>query len=263
MTDTPYSPATATALAIGATSDGWVDETGVPWDGAVVSYNQRSIEQRTATLLTDLRDNLAALRAVVAPPTRNIRIMCVGDSITVGSGSTGPGGQIDRYGNGIGQGYRPWITDLLARRRISAQLTTLAQGGQTVRTMAPPTLAALPTAQPDIVLIDLGTNDMGGDFTDWQSRYGQFVDQILASSPAVRVACARIPYYRGIATSTVDSVNAAVDAVVQSRQRTGRVAAADMSVITQHWTADGMHPLDAAYLTMAQTWLTAIGPWLP
>lgn len=263
MTDTPYSPATATALAIGATDAGWVEETDVPWDSSLASYNLRQTEQRTAHLLADLRDNIAALRAAVAPPTRTVRIMAVGDSITIGAGSTAPGGQVDQYGNGSGTGYRPWLVDLLARRNIAVQLTTVAQYGQTVRVMAPATLAALPAARPDIVLIDLGTNDMGGDSDNWQARYGQFVDQVLASSPTVRVALARLPYYRGIATSTVDTMNAAIDAIVNARKNSGRVVAADMTVISPHWTADGMHPLDAGYLTMAQQWLGAIGAWLP
>jgi lysophospholipase L1-like esterase len=267
MTSTPYSPDTACATAIGATSAGWVRDTDVTWDGALDSYNLRSIEQRGAVMAAFLRDSVAALRAVLAPPTATVKIMCVGDSITVGTGSTATG-QMDAYGNGIGgQGYRPWLVDLLAQRRIAAPLTVVAQGGQTLRTMTPPTLAALPTAQPDIVLIYLGTNDIGAANdagTDWQSRYASLVDQILASSPTVRVVCGRLAHYRDPGMiSRADTLNGWIDNVVAARQAGGRVVSADMSVLTGMWTSDGTHPLDAAYVVMAQQWAAAITPWLP
>jgi lysophospholipase L1-like esterase len=267
MTTTPYSPDTACALGIGATSSGFVRETDVTWDGALDSYNLRSIEQRSAVMAAYLRDSVAALRAVLAPPTATVRIMCAGDSITVGTGSTATG-QMDAYGNGIGgSGYRPWLVDLLAQRRIAAPLTVVAQGGQTLRTMTPPILAALPAAQPDIVLIYLGTNDIGAANdagADWQSRYASLVDQILASSSTVKVVCGRLAHYRDPGMiSRADSLNTLIDGVVNARKAAGRVTSADMSVLTGMWTSDGTHPVDAAYVVMAQQWTNAITPWLP
>jgi lysophospholipase L1-like esterase len=264
---TPYSPDSACATAIGATSAGWIRDSAPSWDDALDAYNTRSVEQRSAVMAAFLRDSVAALRAVLAPPTATVKIMCAGDSITVGTGST-IGGQMDAYGNGTGgQGYRPWLVDLLAQRRIAAPLTVVAQGGQTVRTMTPPILAALPAAQPDIVLLHLGTNDAGAanDVTaDWQSRYASLVDQILAGSSTVRVACARLAHYRSPSLAAkVDSVNAMIDAVVSARQAGGRVVSADMSVLTSQWTSDGTHPLEPADVVMAWQWLLAISGWLP
>lgn len=263
---TPYSPDSACATAIGATSAGWIRDTTPSWDDALDAYNTRAVEQRGATMAAFLRDSVAALRAVLAPPTASVRIMCAGDSITVGTGSTNAG-QMDGSGNGIGgQGYRQWLADLLAQRRIAMVPTVVAQGGQTVRSMTPPILAALPTAQPDIVLLCLGTNDAGAgnDLSDWQNRYASLVDQILASSPTVRVACARLAHYRspGLAAN-VNQVNGWIDNVVAARQAGGRVVAADMSILGSQWTSDGVHPLDAACVVMAQQWLNAITPWLP
>ncbi|MFJ9448173.1 GDSL-type esterase/lipase family protein [Kitasatospora sp. NPDC101235] len=266
-TPAPYSPDTACALAIGATSRGWVEAPDdIPWDHDLASYNTRAVEQRATTLIADLRDNLAALRAVLAPPTATMRILCVGDSITQGLGAAaGASGQMDAHGNGLGgQGYPAWLTDFLARRRIATQITNISEGGKTLRITAPRALAALPAAQPDIVLVHLGTNDIGTDTDDWQNRYGTFVDQLLASSPTVRVACARLAHYRnpGLDAGT-GQINTWVDNVVAARKATGRVVAADMTPISTHWTADGTHPLDAAYLTMAKQWIGAINPWLP
>ncbi|WP_354643875.1 SGNH/GDSL hydrolase family protein [Kitasatospora camelliae] len=265
MTDTPYSPDTAAAIAEGATSAGWVRNTGVPWDGDLDSYNLRALDGRTAAQIAALRDGIGAILSYVAPPTSTLRIMCVGDSITVGAGSIAPGGLLDPWGNGSGPGYRPWLSYLLAQRRIAAQLAVVAEGGQMLRQMAPRALAALPTVRPDVVLIHLGTNDIGMDAgPDWPTRYGQLVDSILASSPTVRVACARIAHYRRPDLDAgVDQINSWVDSVVQARKSGGRVCSADMTVVSPSWTADGTHPLDAAYLAMAQQWMNAIAAWLP
>lgn len=250
---TPYSPDTATAICGGVTSAGYVEGTSPTWDDpTVASYNLQAIDQRAGLIAVDHRDALVALRRDLLPaPTARVRLMCVGDSITLGTGSSDSAG------------YRPWLADLLGRRHIGADMTVVAEGGQTLRHMAPVALAALPTAQPDVVLINLGINDaVQPDLTDWQNRYGQFVDQILASSPTVRVACARINLTRQ-ASAADSTVNGYVDAVVAARQAGGRVASADMTVIPSRWTGDGIHPLDAGYLRMAQQWLAAIAAWLP
>ncbi len=250
-----YSPATAQALAAGATDAGWVETTGVEWDGPVAAYNNMVVEQRASLLALDLRDNIAALRRDLGIPSIGaVRILAVGDSITVG------------YGSLDGGGYQAWLTDLLARRHITAQITTVAEGGRTLRQMAPPALAALPTARPDIVLVALGTNDAGqNDLVDWQTRMGTFVDQILASSPTVRVAVARIALSRPQALAGVEAtINTYIDAVVAARRPSGRVTSADMTVIPQRWNdVEGIHPTDPAYLRMAQQWTAAITPWLP
>jgi len=248
----PYSPDTATAILGGVTSAGYVEGSAPTWDDpTVAAYNAQAIEQRAALLALDARANLAALRADLGrAAVATVKIMCVGDSITLGTGSTD------------GNGYRPWLADLLGRQHIDAPMTTVAEGGQTLRHMAPLAIAALPTTQPDIVLIHLGTNDaVQPDLTDWQNRYGQLVDQILASSPTIRVVCARIGLTRQAPTAD-STINGYVDAVVNARKAAGRVTTADMTVISQRWTVDGIHPLDAGYLRMAQQWATAIGPWL-
>lgn len=251
-----YSPATAQALAAGASDAGWVEQTGVDWDGPVASYNNRAVEERGTILALDQRDNLAALRRDQGIPSiGTVRILAVGDSITAG------------YGSLDGGGYQAWMVDLLARRHITAQITTVAEPSRTLRYMAPLILAALPTARPDVVLLNIGTNDAGqGDLTDWQNRLDTFVGQILASSPTVRVAVARIALSRPQALAAAEAtVNGYVDAVVAGRRASGRVVSADMVAAVPHrWTdIEGIHPTDPGYLRMAQQWITAINPWLP
>ncbi|WP_405019569.1 GDSL-type esterase/lipase family protein [Kitasatospora sp. NBC_00070] len=250
---TPYSPETATALAIGATTAGYVEGSGPTWDDDIATYNLREADRRASILALYQRDAIAALHRALLPPTATVRVLCAGDSITLGTGSTD------------GAGYRPWLASLLVQRRINTQFTVIAQGGKTMREMTPAILAALPAACPDIVLIAFGTNDAAQpDLTDWAARCGQLVDQILASSPTVRVVVARPALSRAAWLTTGEAaVDAAVDTVVNARKTGGRAASADMTTVPQRWTGDGVHPLDAGYLLMAQRWTDAINPWLP
>jgi hypothetical protein len=55
----PYSPDTATAIAIGATSAGYVTATNPTWDDSLGTYNLRAVEERLT----------AAIRNIVVPVT--------------------------------------------------------------------------------------------------------------------------------------------------------------------------------------------------
>ena len=243
-----YDPSTARALAIGAPEEGYVEAVAPSWDDDVATWNMRSIEERQTTLMLDVRDAIAALRPA---PTRTIKIMCVGDSITSGFGATD------------GNGYRTHLTELLDRQGIAANLTVCAYPGQTLRYVAPIAIAQLPTVQPDIVLVHLGTNDaMQNDLGTWLTRYGQFLDQILASNPNVHVACGRISYGRDATVATREqTINGWISTAATTRAP--RTATTDHTNIPPAWTVDGIHPGDAGYLRLAQNWTTTITPWLP
>jgi lysophospholipase L1-like esterase len=250
----PYSPDTARAIAIGATAAGYVEYVSPASDDEAAAHNLQQMEQRLTAFALYQRDSLAALRRTLGlTPTTGVRVLCVGDSITDGAGSTD------------GTGYRTWLTDLLDQRRAAPTYSLQAYPGQTLRYVAPRAIAALPTARPDLVLVHLGTNcAMQNDLTDWQARYADLVDQTLASSPTVRVACARIQYSRNTTVAAREQqINGYIDAVVAARVAGGRVVTADMTGLQARWTEDGVHPMDAGYMHMAQQWAAAIGPWLP
>lgn len=244
-------------LAVGAYSAdtaGYVDSGGrADWIAALAGLSAQQIEQRADALALDARDDRAALRRDLGiPPAGSVRILCVGDSITLGIGSSD------------GTGYRGWLDSLLGRRHLDATFAMCAEGGQTLRHMAPLALAMLPSVKPDIVLINLGVNDaVQPDMVDWPARYAAFITAILASSATVKVAVARINISRRPDLAGPQAaVNPMVDAVVGGFPAT-RVVAADMSVIHHRWTVDGIHPGNAGYLKMAQQWLTATSKWLP
>lgn len=267
--DLTAHPSDQTMHAIGASPDGFASQDAITWNDDLDTHNLRDTENRNTLFHRHHRDGIDALFATLAPPTSTLKIMCVGDSITVGAGSTSPGGTYDQYYLGTGPGYQPWLASNLIRRRIKTIITTVAQGGQTLRTMTPPTLAALPTAKPEIVLIDLGINDIGGatDFTpDWTQRYGSLLDQILASSPTVKIACALSPTSRDpYLAARTPALNTAITAAVNQRKGTGRVTVADLTGLSAHWTGDGLHPLEAGHLHNANAWTAAItnAGWIP
>lgn len=270
---TPYSPATATADAFGATDQGYVETDGiVPWDTSVARYNAQSLLQQAGALAVDQRDQAAALRRALAPAaTATVRILSIGDSITVG------------YGSADNQGYRPWLTDLIERQCIQPLPAAHARGGWRLADARTGLAAALTANTPDIVLIALGTNEylpFASAQTSYQAAYGQVIDQILASSSTVKVACALIPGTQDTGVqANVARANAAIEAAVNARAATGRVVLSDQRRTTSaewtvratdgseyppsRWTFDGIHPTDAGYLRMAQAWLAAIQAGLP
>lgn len=201
----------------------------------------------------------ALIRQVGNIPAAPLKILALGDSVTAGDSSADS------------TGYRGYLAELLDRRNIAPAIDrTGAVDGITLSGLAPLVPGVL-SANPDakIALLMVGTNDCAtNDLANWQARYGALVDQILASSPIIKVCCARIvltdstaaQYSAGLAAAE-QTLNTWVDAVVSSRA--GRVAKADMASIPSQWLTDGgWHPGDAAYLRMAHLWTDAIASWL-
>lgn len=245
-----YDDNAVNAITSGFTDAGYVEYSTNPTDDAAATHNLTQLEQRIQYMLDDLLDAIASLRPT---PTRNTRILCVGDSITYGSGSTD------------GQGYRRYLTDLLDRRGTAPTYWLQAYPGQTLRYVAPRAIAAIPAAHPDIMLVHLGTNDAAqNDLTDWQTRLGDFLDQALAASTTLRICIAKIQYGRNQTIAAREQqINTWIDTAVNTRVGTGRITTADMTPIPARWTEDGIHPGNAAYNDMAHRWHAAIEGWLP
>jgi lysophospholipase L1-like esterase len=269
---TPYSPATATAIAFGATDQGYVETDGiVPWDPAVSRHNLQALADRIGILAVDQRDQAAALRRAICPaPTATVRVLACGDSITVG------------FGSADGQGWRSWLADLIDRQGIRPVMSTCAHGGWTRAQMAAELPAALAANTPDLVLINIGTNDWIPDSsaeTAYRTAYGQMIDQILASSPTVKVACALIPISQATNIQAHEArANSAITAAVNARPASRVVLSDQRGTTSARWvfdatdgsqpppgrlTFDGVHPDTPGYVQMAWAWRAAIQAWLP
>ncbi|BFP50120.1 hypothetical protein KCMC57_64880 (plasmid) [Kitasatospora sp. CMC57] len=267
---TPETMDALTAAMFNATSSGYGEPTGL--HSSIARYNQQSILQQGGAFAVAQRDrDTALLRALLPAPACTVRVLAIGDSITVG------------YGSADNQGWRPWLASLIGCQRIQPVMSVHAHGGWTLADAKPGLAAFLTAATPDIVCVNLGTNEWIPDAAAqaaYQTAYGQMIDQILASSPAVKVACALIPISQAANIQAAETrANAAITAAIQARASTGRVALSDQRRTTSaewtaratdgseyppgRWTFDGIHPTDAGYLRMAQAWLATIQNWLP
>jgi lysophospholipase L1-like esterase len=268
-----YSAATATSGAFGATDTGFVENSSQVggWDVSASRFNLLEVMQQDARLAIDTRDNLNLLRNQLLPaPATQVRVMACGDSITVGFGSTD------------GQGWRGWLSDLIARQRVAPVMSLCAHGGWYLADLKANIGAALAANSPDLVLINIGTNDSNFTSAFTATTYGALIDQILASSPTVKVACALVALSQqatGILASE-QQANAVITQAVNARLGTGRVVLSDHTHTTTarwevdatqpgsapppgRWTIDGVHPTDAGYLQMARAWFTTIQPLVP
>jgi len=253
-----YDASSQRAGAIGASYDGYVDQNPDPNDDDLATHNRKRSEERVMWMLRDVMANIAALRQDMAITSKGtVKVLTLGDSITVG------------YASQDGLGFRSFLPDLLKRQHIVPVMSTWSGPGWTIGNLQPGVAAALTASSPDIVLLNIGTNDASqGLLSTFQAAYGSLVDQILASSTTVKVVCARVATSRGSAGNNTlpnneATINGYIDAVVSARTSGGRVASADMTPVPSQWTDNGIHPLDAGYLRMAQIYLAAMQAWLP
>ena len=195
--------------------------------------------------------------------TVNIRLLPLGDSITAG------------YDSSTGNGYREPLAIELA-----GQIGTLDfVGSQIDGTMADPDneghfgidisdLAALTTAalkryKPNVVALDVGINDIGGNYyvSTAPSRLASLIDQIVAAEPDATVLVAQLIVNGDPGEeSEVVTFNNALPAIVQARASAGKhVYLVNMSGLTYPADLDGtLHPNDSGYQLMANAWDAAI-----
>lgn len=220
--------------------------------------NSERVDMQAVTARDADADLRRRLRQLAGTPTKPLRVLAAGDSITVGANS------VD------GTGYRGWLVDLLDRRDIAATVTLAGGNGLGLTSIASAVTAALPTVHPDVVLLAAGTNDAYGPVgAAWGATLGTLIDAILASSPTVRVIVAKITYtdviWNAGMAANEQVINNYVGAAYLARQAGGRVLLADMSVISSSWLSHGpgLHPGDIGYLYMARIWFAAMTPALP
>ncbi|HEV7963665.1 MAG TPA: SGNH/GDSL hydrolase family protein [Actinoplanes sp.] len=204
---------------------------------------------------------LAGGPAHAAPVTgRSLKIMPLGDSITWGVGSSttssyradlwrqlvaGAGLAVDFVGSGQSGSLPDTDNEGHSGWRIE-QITASIDGW-------------LAAAQPDVVLLHIGTNDMNQNFdvAGAPGRLGALLDRIAADMPSATVVVAAIvPSTDATVNGRVNAFNAAVPGVV-AQHANARFADLN-STITAADMADALHPSDAGYAKMASLWYSAL-----
>jgi lysophospholipase L1-like esterase len=133
---------------------------------------------------------------------------------------------------------------------------------------------ALTTHQPHIVLLMIGTNDVGisADLANAPKRLGLLLDRITSTSPSALLVVAKIvPTTDDAMNKRVQSYNEGVAQVVNQRISAGKhlvlvdmyKAFSDNPNFESQWMADSLHPTAAGYAAMAKVWYPAIERFLP
>jgi hypothetical protein len=126
---------------------------------------------------------------------------------------------------------------------------------------------------PHIVLLMIGTNDvnLSLDLTNAPKRLDQLLEKIIADAPKALIVVAKlVPTTNDTINGRVRTYNDGISSIVQSRISAGKnLKIVDMyaafTANTSYKTAlmnDELHPKDAGYSVMAQTWYDAIKSYL-
>jgi lysophospholipase L1-like esterase len=209
-------------------------------------------------------------------------LMPVGDSITFGADAT--------LGYNVSNGgYRTHLFDLAHRNgKALTFVGSLSNGPDAVDGVPFPKaheghpgwvivqitdviVSAIQTYKPRVITLMIGTNDINADFNppDAPNRLAKLVDTILATDPQVLLVVAKIvPTQSASENTKVQAYNSAIGDLVATRAAAGKhVALVDMYAAfsvgnTSNYLSDNLHPNDAGYTVMAETWFGSIGPLL-
>ncbi|MEV4432596.1 FG-GAP-like repeat-containing protein [Streptomyces sp. NPDC049555] len=208
----------------------------------------------TAALLTSAAPSASAAGWKVP----RLAVMPLGDSITFGAKSTNGTGYRGELGRRL-TGHADSL-DFVGSRRDGelpgADLDHEGHYGWRISDLSACVETWLPLAKPNVVLLDIGTNDMlSNDRVDGApARLGALVDKITDAAPDVTVLVGSImPSPDPAVNKRVEAFNAAVPGLVAERRAKGRhVGFVDMSAVTTRDLADGIHPNDSGYAKMAE-----------
>ncbi len=205
-------------------------------------------------------------------------IMPFGDSITDGVGSSGGGYRVELFRLAV-TGAKG-IT--FVGRNVNGPTTVAGQpfprnhegwSGYTIAGISS-SLAdmAITLAKPHIITLMIGTNDVNqGMDNGAPNRLGTLLDTITTDAPnALLVVAKMVPTTNDGTNGRVRTYNDAIPGLVQSRVASGKhILMVDMygafTANTSYKTAlmnDVLHPNDAGYVVMAQTWFNAIQGYL-
>jgi lysophospholipase L1-like esterase len=203
----------------------------------------------------------ASAQSAATPP---LRIMPLGDSITMGIGSASMSSyRIDLQNRLQRAGVD---VDFVGSQRhgapASADLDHEGHSGWTVAKIAANVDGWLATYQPDAVLLQIGTNDLRtpGGSVGATGRLSALIDQIRTDAPAAEIFVAKITEtkssYRADQQKRTEAYNAKVPGIVAAKG--ARVHLVDQSTVRGIDIRDGLHPNDFGFKKMSWNWYRAL-----
>ncbi|MCU7722851.1 SGNH/GDSL hydrolase family protein [Actinoplanes sp. KI2] len=200
-----------------------------------------------------------AVNSYASTAGTGLRIMSLGDSITVGNGSS------------AGDGYRYFLQKYLKatgatfdfvgsqRHGRNGDVDNEGHGGWTIDQIAAQLDGWLSTYQPNVVLLHAGTNNVSWAEApaDIAAKLSAMIDQIHATVPKAQIFVAKI-----IATrlpnqvATNKAYNALIPGIVADKGPLVHVV--DQSTVGGLSIDDAHHPNDFGYRKMAYNWYQAM-----
>ncbi|MEU4245193.1 SGNH/GDSL hydrolase family protein [Actinoplanes sp. NPDC026619] len=203
----------------------------------------------------------AVSTAAVGSP---LRVMPLGDSITMGIGSaTMSSYRIDLQKRLAGAGMD---VDFVGSQQhgspATADLDHEGHSGWTVAKIAANVDGWLTTYQPDAVLLMIGTNDLRTEAgsVGATERLSALVDQITVAAPATELFVAKITGTRTAGNAPqqkrTDAYNARIPGIVAAKG--AHVHLVDQSTVRRLDIRDGLHPNDFGFAKMSWNWYQAM-----
>ena len=214
--------------------------------------------------------SVTATRAAarVAATSAVVRVMPLGASITFGTRS--------RDGNGYRQMLRRRLVaaglevDFVGSRRSGTMADGQNEGhpGFRIDQVADGADRWLAAARPDVVLLNVGTNDtvQNHDLPGAPARLHELIDQIVADRPVAEVLVSTlVPSPESVRNQRVAAFNAELPGIVAAERQAGRrVYLVDLNgaLTAADIGRDKVHPTEAGYAKIAACWYSVLGPLL-
>lgn len=204
------------------------------------------------------------------PESGPCKILPLGDSITVGWGSTGYSGyRVELFRNARAGGHDITFTGTKEDGPDMVDGVTFPRkhegvASQTITQIQGRVDAALAAETPHIVLVHAGTNDVNYTPDGVEDRLPILVDKLLSDLPDALIVVASIVPFPQF-SDRVTAYNATIPEMIQERMDAGEHVLfvdqyADYPAGSE--LPDGVHPNDAGYARMAGKWYDAIEPYL-
>lgn len=207
-------------------------------------------------------------------------VLPIGDSITEGCCTAPMGGyRIELFRQATKNGKNLTFVGLASNGPSTVDGKTFPKkheghGGYTISQIAGLADNSIASSRPHIVILKIGTNDINNnnDIANAPKRLEGLIDQIIKAAPdALLVVSAIIPTKTDGTNQRVQAYNGAIPALVDARAKAGKhvVFVDNYKAYTQNtnyknaYMADNLHPNDAGYAVLGQSFYDVIASVLP
>jgi lysophospholipase L1-like esterase len=198
-----------------------------------------------------------------------VRVMPLGASITWGTSSSDGNGYREELRRHLA-GDAGVAIDFVGSQQSGTMADRDNEGhpGLRIDQIAANADAWLAAARPDVVLLNVGTNDtlQNYDLPNAPARLDDLLDQIVAARPTAAVVFSTlVPSGNATNDSRVRTFNAALPAIASAQAAAGHnVRLVDLygTLTAADIGPDTIHPTDGGYVKLANLWYTALRPVL-